>query len=170
LKDFDIISGNINIYDKDKWHSMKSRDFITVLQLMKLSLYHQTTFISRKVFDEFGLYNENFKLAGDYEFFIRVLLKHKATYHHINLITTNFIADGISNKEDYYELNKKEVKMAWENNFSKPVLDALRENELFKESSVYWLFNKTKTSSIYRGFFSFIYSVRYKVYYLFKKK
>lgn len=126
LHSFDVISGDIDIYDLGKWHSMKSEDEITVSHFFRLSLYHQATFISRKLFNRDGLYNEELKSTGDYEFFIRSLLKNNGTYNHIHYTISNFIANGISNDPAYKDLNEKEWRRAWELNFSENIINELK--------------------------------------------
>lgn len=39
-----------------------------------LSFPHQSTFIKRSLFNKFGLYDEKFKITGDYDWFCRVFL------------------------------------------------------------------------------------------------
>jgi glycosyltransferase involved in cell wall biosynthesis len=169
LKNFDVISGDIDIFDKNKWHSIQSVNLISVSQLKRLSLYHQATFISKKLFDKYGYYNEDFKLSGDYEFFIRVFLKHNASYQHIHLKIANFIADGISNNEKYKQINMQETKNAWALNFSERVLTNFEQNYNFINSPLYWLLKKTENSKIYFNFFLFIHKTRYRIYKLFYK-
>lgn len=47
----------------------------TLFYVYKRGLKHQSTCISRKLFDNNGLYDENYKIAADYEFWIRSFLK-----------------------------------------------------------------------------------------------
>lgn len=118
LYETDVISGDINIFDKDRWSIYKSEDALTISYFLKISLYHQATFIRKNLFLKRGMYDENFRSCGDYEFFIRTLLKQNGSYKHIPLVISNFIADGISNSESHAELNTQEREMAWRLNFS----------------------------------------------------
>lgn len=134
LKDDDVISGDINIFHDNKWHIVNSQDVITIEHFLNISLFHQATFIKRDLFLKSGLYHEEFKIAGDYEFFIRTLLKEDASYKHIPLTISNFLTDGISNNTSYLDLNLKEKEIAWRMNFSKLVIDYFENAKLIANS------------------------------------
>lgn len=51
----------------------------SLFYVYKRGLKHQSTFIKRTLFDNIGLYNENYKIASDYEFWIRCFLVPKIT-------------------------------------------------------------------------------------------
>jgi glycosyltransferase involved in cell wall biosynthesis len=50
----------------------------TLFYVIRHGFKHQSTFIKRSLFEKLGLYNEFYKIAGDYEFWIRCFL-HSAT-------------------------------------------------------------------------------------------
>lgn len=139
LKDYDVISGDIDIYDNEQWHHITSEDKVSVNYFLRISLYHQATFVSRSLFNKYGNYNEEFRSTGDYEFFIRTLLKHGASYHHINNVISNFVADGMSNDPKWEAVNTAERKRSWELNFSEPVLKEIDFfNQLINSKEVKW--------------------------------
>lgn len=61
------------------------------------SIPHTTTFIRREVFDHFGYYLEHYKIAGDYDFLLRVCYQQnlKSVYLPKTLVRMN--KGGISN-------------------------------------------------------------------------
>ncbi len=130
----DVISGDINIFENGRWSIFRSEDQITIDYFLRISLYHQATFVKRDLFTSHGFYDESFRLGGDYEFFIRTLLKENNRYKHIPLTVSNFIAEGISNRKEYEALNMKERKMAWENNFSPLVYQHFLNSKTIKYS------------------------------------
>lgn len=134
LTDAGVISGDIDIYDQNRWHQMRSIDRIGVDHFQYFSLYHQATFISTDLFKNYGLYNEEFKSAGDLEFFIRVLLAGRATYKHIPVTVSNFVADGMSNDPRMFEVNTQERKKAWELNFKRNIIDELEAYRQLRNS------------------------------------
>jgi glycosyltransferase involved in cell wall biosynthesis len=165
LKDYDVISGDIVIEDeKGIIHTMQSQDEIFLDFFLNMSLYHQATFISKKAFETYGLYNQSFKLGGDYEFFIRLFFKYNATYYHINELVSNFKTDGISNNPDFSQLNKTEAKRAWQLNVSDRTYTIFIESQQFKDSSVYWMYLKTTSSNVYKKIFLAINLLRTKLY------
>lgn len=78
---------------------------------------HPAFFCRRKVFVTSGLYKLNYKIAADYEFLIRILLKKKYSYKYIPIITTEMKVGGASTKNiaSLIRLNK-EIKMACSEN------------------------------------------------------
>jgi glycosyltransferase involved in cell wall biosynthesis len=127
LYDADVISGDIDIYDKGQWHFMKSEEKITVNYFFRLSLYHQVTFIAKSLFLKYGMYREDLKYAGDFEFFIRTLLKNNGSYRHVPIKIANYIADGVSNNPSCKSEILKEWNKAWQFNFNDRIFNELKE-------------------------------------------
>jgi glycosyltransferase involved in cell wall biosynthesis len=139
LKGTDVISGDIDIYDRNQWHHMTSEEKLSVSYFLRISLYHQATFISRALFQQYGNYNETFKSTGDYEFFIRTLLKHGASYKHVPVLISNFVADGMSNDPAFRQINMSERDRSWQLNFSPVVLkDIGAFDELAQSKEIKW--------------------------------
>lgn len=61
---------------------------------------HPATFYKRSVFKEVGLFDENYKILGDYEWNARALVRHRIAFQYIEIITAHFISDGISNDKN----------------------------------------------------------------------
>lgn len=77
----------------------------------KMNIAHVGAFHSEKYFKKFGLYNTDYKIAGDYELLLRAK-KHLKT-HKIEEITAIMSADGISNsqiKKVYLETTKAKIE------------------------------------------------------------
>ncbi len=166
LNQTDVVSADIVIEDKSgKQHFVTSIEEIDLTFFLEKSLYHQSTFISKSAFNKYGLYDTNFKLSGDYEFFIRLFFKHNATYKRIPHVISLFKEGGISNNLQQNELKQHEWNLAWKNNVSERTLAFLIENSAFKTSSVYWLYHKTLRNHIYKSIFGFIFKLRKKIYY-----
>ncbi len=81
---------------------------------------HPTFFVKRKLYDELGLYDTEFKLAGDYELLIRFLYKHRISCSYIPETLIKMRNEGSSNgsfkkrflghSEDYLAWKKNEIK------------------------------------------------------------
>lgn len=65
---------------------------------------HPSTYVSRKAHDKFGLFDTSYRLAADYEFFLRIK-KQGARFKAVNHILTNYRQGGASSNI----LNKLEV-------------------------------------------------------------
>lgn len=63
------------------------------------SIPHQSTFIKKELFEKVGLYCENFKYLGDYEFFCRVFNNDKynpSCTFRLDLVLVSFICNGVT--------------------------------------------------------------------------
>ncbi|OGV44743.1 MAG: hypothetical protein A2X46_16525 [Lentisphaerae bacterium GWF2_57_35] len=72
------------------------------------SLPHQSTFIRRELFLQHGLYNEQFKIIADWEFFLRAILRGGATVARWARNVAVFTHDGISASPAHRQLFCKE--------------------------------------------------------------
>lgn len=115
-------------------------------------LPHPSTFIKRDLFYNIYLYNENFKIVGDWDFLVCAICKYNATYKHIDFVVSKYKTDGISSNSDMRPLLLKEKQLSLSNNF--PLfLDDSKElvtyRSLFKISR-YKLLHKLETNSLAR--------------------
>jgi len=130
----DIVFGNILIdYGKHK-EPVIYNDQITLKLLLQDSLPHPATFIKKRLFDEFGFYDESFRLAGDYEFFLRALVLKKCSYKHIDIIISVFNTLGISRKREFLDINLTERRRAQNLNFSPDLVELFYDlnNQILK--------------------------------------
>jgi glycosyltransferase involved in cell wall biosynthesis len=102
--------------------------------ILNSTFWHPCVFIKSDLFKAFGLYNTSFKIVGDYEFFIRCLLKPHVTSEHINEFITEFDGNGISNDTSKIDLQVKEREKAWQLNVSELVYDSLKKQNAFSRS------------------------------------
>lgn len=68
----------------------------TLFYAYKKGFKHQSTFIKRSLFQKVGLYNESYKIAGDYEFWIRCFLEPTTTSKSYTTPIAIFQLNGIS--------------------------------------------------------------------------
>lgn len=59
---------------------------------------HPTLFVRREVFENYGLYRTDMKIAADYEMILRLFYKHKITSHYLPITTYCMTIGGASNK------------------------------------------------------------------------
>ncbi len=153
----EVVSGTIIIEDEfNKQHKMDSQEKINIQHFINLSLYHQATFISKKLFDNYGLYNESFKIGGDYEFFIRLFYKNNCMYRRISRKIAYFKSDGISNDSTHIQKKSIESRKAWELNVSNRTLEIFNDYDKITRSNTFWLYQKTLKSKIYNAFFQIL--------------
>jgi glycosyltransferase len=96
----DIQSSNHSILRY--WRTQKA-EFITESQRHKALQNgwmppHPTLFIRKEIFDKFGLYRTDLKIAADYEMILRLFYKLKIKTHYLPLTTYLMTVGGASNK------------------------------------------------------------------------
>ena len=63
-----------------------------------MGIFHPSTFVSKKVYDEIEGYNEAYKLSSDYDFILRAYNK-KYSFQYLNKSLTVFRIGGQSNTD-----------------------------------------------------------------------
>ncbi|MBT7902054.1 MAG: glycosyltransferase, partial [Candidatus Marinimicrobia bacterium] len=58
---------------------------------------HPTCFIKRSLFDEFGMYSTDYKIAGDFDLLVRFFYGRKIRWSYLNQITVKMSTGGVSN-------------------------------------------------------------------------
>jgi glycosyltransferase involved in cell wall biosynthesis len=111
LKERDIIYFDINVIEENFFFIKKSPEILTFSFFYKDTIPHQSTFIKKSLFMEFGFYDEDLKIVSDWKFFILVLMKHGASYKYIDSVFSNFYFDGISSKVDYSQERREVLEM-----------------------------------------------------------
>jgi glycosyltransferase involved in cell wall biosynthesis len=77
---------------------------------------HTGAFIKKEIYRKF-LYNENYKIAGDFDFFLRTLLINKIKFFYLDLVSVRMRLGGISNKYLYsYFRIANEIKNSFKDN------------------------------------------------------
>ena len=71
------------------------------------SIIHTSTFVKKSLYQEIGLYNEKFIIAGDYDFFKKSLDK-KLNFFQVPFSISNIQFGGISTRIDFLTVSTKE--------------------------------------------------------------
>jgi len=58
---------------------------------------HPTCFINKSIFDEFGLYSSKYKLAGDFDFLVRIFHQRDIKWSYLDRVTVMMRSGGLSN-------------------------------------------------------------------------
>jgi len=73
-KKFDIFLGNVVFFNKSFHHITRyypATDFKNSLLKYGMMPPHPACFIKKKIYEKYGLYNKDFKIASDFEIFLR---------------------------------------------------------------------------------------------------
>ncbi|MGK4569296.1 glycosyltransferase family 2 protein [Flavobacterium sp. 3HN19-14] len=102
-----FLSENDKITDR-RTHLQKP----TLFYVYQYGLKHQSTFIKKSLFEKFGLYNEKYKIAGDYEFWMRCFLQPETSAVGYDLPIAIFALGGISQNADW-SIEHKKTEQEW---------------------------------------------------------
>ena len=81
----------------------------------RLSPPHSSAFFRSEVFKQVGLYKTNFKIAGDFDYFIRCFLKYKLKFSYLNECLVYMSTGGTSGKNILsYLISSKEINFFFE--------------------------------------------------------
>ncbi|MBE7170998.1 MAG: glycosyltransferase [Williamsia sp.] len=78
---------------------------------------HPSFYARKELYDTYGLYKQDYKIAADYELLMRFIYRHKISYRYINQVLVYMRTGGISNKSwrSRYVLNKEIIRACKEN-------------------------------------------------------
>lgn len=127
LANVDVFCGNVITFEPSNttaWIGKITK--ISPLTLYSGSLPHPATLHRRSAFTKNGLYDTDFKIAADYEWFVRGMQKNGLTFAHFNMVVSVFINDGLSTKEKWQDIHEQEKQRLRELHYSK------RERIIFK--------------------------------------
>lgn len=120
--------------------------------MLNSTFWHPCVFIKTDLFQKFGAYNADFKICGDYEFFIRCLIKPNITFEYLDEFITLFDGNGISNNKEQESIQLKERELAWRLNVSDIVYDSLKQQNSFSRSKYASLINSLQRLRGKQGF------------------
>ena len=84
-----------------------------IIDFYKNMINHQAAFISRELFEKYGLYDEKYKLASDWFFFLKVVGINQEKVRYCNIDVANFMMDGISSMMPLkYMEEQREIRKA----------------------------------------------------------
>ncbi|PKM93720.1 MAG: glycosyl transferase [Firmicutes bacterium HGW-Firmicutes-1] len=116
----DVVCGNIAFVKKDKYNKeYKTIDSTLDFTKANKSIYkrirhysHPSTIIKKCVYDQCGLYDDQYHISADYDFMIRMIL-NKVKMHYINNTICYFTMNGVSQSQrargikENKDINKK---------------------------------------------------------------
>lgn len=111
----DVIYGDIKTIEEHAQHTLQYYSSPNHnLLLKKMSIFHPATFVRRACYIKYGLYNTDYKICSDYEFFLLLFLK-KTNFQYVPKVLANFRAGGISSTKpklrfiENYQIRKKHL-------------------------------------------------------------
>ncbi|GAT62867.1 glycosyltransferase family 2 protein [Paludibacter jiangxiensis] len=106
----DFLLGQCNISDKGKViHITTPPAKFTFGYLYEHNIAHQATFIARRMFEQHGLYREDFRYNADIEFWYRTIILQACSTETLDIVISDYNLGGISSQECETETYKKEI-------------------------------------------------------------
>lgn len=116
-QNFEIYYGDANYLEKDGECKRTYPEKLSFSFFLEHNLSHQASFIKRNLFNEIFLYNENYKIVSDWEFFIYAICKQNISYKHLDLVICKYDTSGISSVLDNHKLMHQERRATIEKYF-----------------------------------------------------
>jgi glycosyltransferase involved in cell wall biosynthesis len=100
--DINIFLGNVVFFSNNKFDLIKryfvaDKDKINNIRNGEMPP-HPSSFIKKETYKKFGLYKTNLKIASDFDYFSRILLKNKQKYKLLNKNVVRMRAGGVSDR------------------------------------------------------------------------
>ena len=95
LDGIDIVQGNVMISWNGKWlkNSGYGKSDLTFRDVYKGRFLHQASFIRKELHNQYGLYEDTWRIAGDTAFFLKTLGFGNATFKYVD-ITISYVEPG----------------------------------------------------------------------------
>lgn len=107
--DYDFIYGDLCFIDPGKNSEIKTqKKNLNETLIQSKAVWHPASFYKKTLFDKFGLYDENFFIAADHDFNMKILTNKKTKTFYLNKTIANFDKTGISASKKYKKINKIE--------------------------------------------------------------
>ena len=128
---FQVVISNVKIINKEQKviRIYKCNFFKNFMFYFGLMPPHPGIFIKREIYSKYGKFMEKFNTAGDFEFILRIFVKHNVIYKKIDYYLVNMLSGGKSNKNiKSFIFNTIEIKKKLKINklFSSYVLISFR--------------------------------------------
>lgn len=90
----DIVYGDLRLVYRDGSIAMYSKSGLEKM-CFEMSVPHPTVFVKKKIYDMYGAFSLNYKIASDYDLMLRLYLEG-VKFYKINTVLANFRMTGIS--------------------------------------------------------------------------
>jgi len=144
LDNRDFVYFNLQVVDENKRFIKEYPEILSFSYFVKDTLPHPATFIKKKIFDDFGLYDESLSIVADWKFFMDRICKDNLTYKKVDSVLSTFYLDGLSsdskNRSKIVAEKQKVLKTEYQAYYQdledvisqRELINALRKSRLIK--------------------------------------
>ena len=168
-RDADLLLGQCNIMKNgEKIFLLDTPVDFTLLCLYQGSLPHQGIFISKTLFEKYGLYREDLRYMSDWEFFLRVMIMHNATRDYLSFPIADYNTDGMSSNPDNWLAMEAEKRKVYSESCLQYVIPdyEMWKQDQHEKAAMLWIWKKPVFQKMIKG----CYNIAGKMTNLKKKK
>lgn len=124
--EFGVNSGNIINYPSK----------LSLKYFLSNMICHQAIFFSKKLFDKYGCYDENYRIIADWKFLVLALTKFNAKYLHVNKTLVSYDTTGLSSLNSNIKVLEDEKKDILKKEFDFIMVDyneSIKKEQLIAE-------------------------------------
>jgi len=100
---------------------------VSMLTFFRGTINHSSAYIQKKLFDQYGLYDESLKIVADWKFYLITVGLHNEKLEYADIDMTYFDTSGISNTNSVQDRDERRI-----------VLEALLPPLVLKDYDAYW--------------------------------
>lgn len=105
----DLVIGNLFAFDKYTADMVRINEkFLDKFLFNYQSIPHPSTFFRRTIFEKVGLYNENYRIVSDFEWYLKYFNEFNGNYDYVDKYVVFFDLNGICSSKQHEELHFKE--------------------------------------------------------------
>ena len=109
---YDFVYGNLIFIELNKKNRIRTqKKNLSDNLIQSKAVWHPASFYKKKLFEKFGFYDENFFIAADHDFNMKILTNRKTKTFYLNKIIANFNKTGISSDKKYEKILKIENEL-----------------------------------------------------------
>ncbi|HNW25913.1 MAG TPA: glycosyltransferase family 2 protein [Candidatus Gastranaerophilaceae bacterium] len=107
----EIIFGNLFAFNKYNGDVVRINENIIDKYLFNYqSIPHPCTFFRREIFEKVGLYNENYRIVSDFEWYLKYFNEYGGSYLYVDKYAIIFDLNGICSSAKFADIHRKERK------------------------------------------------------------
>ena len=141
----DILIGECRVMKDDRQIWLQTpQDRYTLKSVINDSIPHQSSFIKKALFEQYGLYRTDLRLMGDWEFFLRTIILQGCSVESVHRVISRYDTTGISSSPQSQELIRQEKSKVFSDlHLSNVIPDYAEYDDWFKKNEpIMWASNK----------------------------
>ena len=111
-----VIYGDVRFWNQEKAGRKTDSNHSRLREAMTVA--HPTVFVPKTIYEKYGLFDQQYKIAGDYDLVLRLFV-NKISFHKINEVLVNMRKGGVSDRRWLKAIDEeKKIKDKYFNYFT----------------------------------------------------